>query len=247
MTRYVLAALLAAWPIVLSAQPPPQAVMQPSPAEHPPLDLMQQLSTLRVAVVALPLATALGAALAFRPRRRGTPPRQAIVIQTQIILAIVGAVVMLVVGQSLARAFGIVGAASLIRYRAKIDNPKDAGVMLCTLALGLASGVGLYALSTFSMLFILGVLWWAESIEPKPVKLFVLKVVAEEPVRLRRGVERVLGRNGASFELRASSATEVSYEVQLPIDRRTDVLSNEILQYGDAKTAVDWEEKKLKS
>ena len=47
----------------------------------------------------------------------GTPPRSAPVIQTQIILAIVGAVVMLIVGSSLARAFGIVGVASLIRYR----------------------------------------------------------------------------------------------------------------------------------
>ena len=80
------------------------------------------------ALVALPFATALGAALAFRPRRRGTPPRSAPVIQTQIILSIVGAVVMLIVGSSLARAFGIVGVASLIRYRAKIDDPKDAVV-----------------------------------------------------------------------------------------------------------------------
>ena len=39
-------------------------------------------------------------------------------------------VVMLIVGASLARAFGIVGVASLIRYRAKIDDPKDAVVML---------------------------------------------------------------------------------------------------------------------
>ena len=39
------------------------------------------------ALLALPLAALLGAALAFRPRRRGTPPRSAPVIQTQIILA----------------------------------------------------------------------------------------------------------------------------------------------------------------
>ena len=46
-------------------------------------------------MLALPSATALGAALAFRPRRRGTPPRSAPVIQTQIMLAVVGATVML--------------------------------------------------------------------------------------------------------------------------------------------------------
>ena len=93
-------------------------------------------------MVRLPLAALLGAALAFRPKRRGTPTRTPAVVQTQIILTVVGAVIMLVVGSSLARAFGIVGAASLIRYRSKIDDPKDAGVMLCGLAVGLASGVG---------------------------------------------------------------------------------------------------------
>src|SRR5205823_8780905 len=103
---------------------------------------------------------------ALRPRRRGTPPRQPAVIQTQIILAIVGAVVMLVVGSSLARAFGIVGAAGLVRYRAKIADPKDAGVMLSTLAVGLASGVGLWMLAIFSAVFILAVLWVVESLEP---------------------------------------------------------------------------------
>src|SRR4029079_10844417 len=128
------------------------------------------------AVLALPIATAMGALLAFRPRRRGTPPRSAPVIQTQIILAVVGAVVMLIVGASLARAFGIVGAANLIRYRAKIDDPKDAVVMLATLSLGLACGVELYGLAAFAALFILGVLWVVESFEPERTKTFELKV-----------------------------------------------------------------------
>ena len=85
--------------------------------------------------------------LALRPRRRGTPVRQPAVVQTQIVLAVVGALIMLVVGASLARAFGIVGAANLIRYRSKIDDPKDAVVMLCALSVGLAAGVGLYGLA----------------------------------------------------------------------------------------------------
>ena len=74
---------------------------------------------------------------------------------------------MLVVGSSLARAFGIVGAAGLVRYRAKIDDPKDAGVMLSTLAVGLAAGVGVYLLAFFATVFILAVLWIVESFEPQ--------------------------------------------------------------------------------
>src|SRR5438093_1615830 len=134
-------------------------------SDHVPLE--EQVRQLRHALERLPVAVALAAVLAMRPRRRGTPRRQAPVIQTQIILAIVGAVVMLVVGTSLARAFGIVGAAGLVRYRSKIEDPKDAGVMLSTLAVGLAAGVGVYILAAFATGFFLIVLWIVESFEPK--------------------------------------------------------------------------------
>src|SRR2546429_5379918 len=67
-------------------------------------DLSEQIHSLRHALSRLPIAAGLACVLALRPRRRGTPKRQTPVIQTQIILAVVGAVVMLVVGSSLARA-----------------------------------------------------------------------------------------------------------------------------------------------
>ena len=199
------------------------------------------------AMISLPLAAALGAALAFRPRRRGTPARSAPVIQTQIVLAIVGAVVMLVVGASLARAFGIVGAANLIRYRAKIDDPKDAVVMLGTLTVGLACGVELYGLAAFATLFILGVLWVVESFEPERQKVFELKVIAPDPSTLRGEVEAILRRYRITYELRSAGSKELVYEANLPLTTRTDRVSNAILllQPG-AETEVVWEEKKKK-
>jgi len=198
--------------------------------EHtPPMD--EQLHELRQAAVRLPIALALACVLALRPRRRGTPPRQAPVIQTQIILALVGAVVMLVVGSSLARAFGIVGAAGLVRYRAKIEDPKDAGVMLSTLAVGLASGVGVWMLALFATAFILGVLWVVESFEPKA----------------RQALERMLAKNRVKHELRGESKEELTYEVRIPLDRRPDRLTDIILALDpDNTTAVDLEEKKEK-
>jgi uncharacterized membrane protein YhiD involved in acid resistance len=225
-----------------------QAVPSPAPAGDPmTFDLGAQLTSVRHAVVTLPLAAALGAALAFRPRRRGTPERSAPVIQTQLILAVVGAMVMLIVGASLARAFGIVGAASLVRYRAKIDDPKDAGVMLSTLAVGLASGVGLYALAIVGTLFVLGVLWIVESIEPARRKAFTLTVKAKDPASLRPAVEQLLRRSRARFELRTTAADEVCYEVLLPYEQRTDSLSNAIVALDTSEeTAVEWEEKKVK-
>ena len=199
------------------------------------------------AVLALPFAALLGAMLAFRPRRRGTPPRSAPVIQTQIILSIVGAVVMLIVGASLARAFGIVGVASLIRYRTKVDDPKDAVVMLGCLTVGLASGVELYGLALFSTLFILGVLWVVESLEPERTKTFELKVIAAEPAAIRGDIESILRRNQITYELRSAGPKELVYESQLPLSARTDRISNAILMLQPGgETEVVWEDRKKK-
>lgn len=203
------------------------------------------ITQLQAAALRLPAAALLGAALAFRPRRRGTPPRSAPVVQTQIVLALIGALVMIVVGSSVARAFGVVGVAGLIRYRAKIDDPKDASVMLATLAVGLAAGVGLYAIATFGAAFVLIVLWLVESLEPNPYTLFDLTVTSKAAEPLQPRVERLLRRQKLSYELRGAAPEELSYEVKLPVGARTDELSRAIVGLGEG-TAVEWEEKKKK-
>src|SRR5262245_61283221 len=185
---------------------------------------------IREAVIRLPLAAVLGTALALRPRRQGTPPRSPAVIQTQIILSVVGAIIMLVVGASLARAFGIVGAANLIRYRSKIDDPKDAVVMLSALAVGLASGVGLYALAVFSTVFLVLALGIIESFE-KGIRKFDLMIKAgDQTDELRNKVEAILRRYKLTHDLRTSADEELCYEVDMPIDFDRDRVTDAILR-----------------
>jgi uncharacterized membrane protein YhiD involved in acid resistance len=213
----------------------------------PTPDRVTQVEQLRRAATRLPIAAGLAVILALRPRRKGTPHRRAAVIQTQIILAIVGAVVMLVVGASLARAFGIVGAAGLVRYRAKIEDPKDAGVMLSTLAVGLAAGVGLWMLAVFSTGFVMLVLGIVESFEPKTTRAFTLEVKAKDPAAFKPKLEEVLRRSKWEYELREQKEDELSYDVQVPLDRKTDRISEQILNLDPKSvTAVEWKEKKDK-
>ncbi len=209
----------------------------------------QWVSTLdKHALVALPLATALGTLLALRPRRKGTPNRSSPVIQTQIILSLIGALVMLVVGSSLARAFGVVGAAGLVRYRAKIEDPKDAGVMLSTLAVGLACGVGVYPLAIFSAVFIVAVLYVIESFEPRARKLFTVEVKTKDAAKLQPKIETLFRRRRIKFELRETGPEEISYQVQLPLELKTDTLSTELVDLDPEKgTAVQWSPEKKKS
>jgi hypothetical protein len=249
---FALAALLAfTCPATLAAQEPFPPTPQTAPAAPAPhatdalrFDGDAFIDELIAGGISLPIAAALGAALALRPRRKGTPARQPAVVQTQIVLAVVGALIMLVVGASLARAFGIVGAANLIRYRSKIDDPKDAVVMLCALAVGLASGVGLYGLALFGTVFLVLALWIIEGFEPQ-TRIFELSVkLGDRTAQLRPRVEAVLRRFKAEYELRGQSEEEVSYQVTAPLELHTDRVSNALTALvATGKGAVEWKEK----
>jgi len=206
------------------------------------------MDEVRHALIRLPLAALLGTALAMRPKRRGTPPRQPAVIQTQIILAIVGALVMLVVGTNLARAFGVVGAAGLVRYRAKVEDPKDAGVMLSTLAVGLSAGVGQYVLAAISAAFILLALWVIESFEPEGKKGYTLSIkMGKDTDDRHKDFETILRRHQVDFELATSSDEEVSYDVHVPLELDRDRITTAILKLDpDGHASVEWTEKKPK-
>jgi hypothetical protein len=206
----------------------------------------EQVSLLQ-AMVRLPLAAALGSALAMRPRRAGTPPRKPAVVQTQVILAVMGALVLIVVGANLARAFGVVGIAGLIRYRAKIDDPKDASVMLAGLGVGLACGVGLLYLSAAATAFLLALLWVLESKEADILAPFTLKVKTDDPAGLRRQVEALLRRFKLGYELRSWGPEELVYIVNVPLAMKTDELSTSLVGLAPKdKIGVEWEEKKSK-
>jgi hypothetical protein len=196
------------------------------------------------ALLCLVVAATLGALLAFRPRRSGGPAHVSHLVQTQIMLAALGALVMLIVGASLVRAFAIAGVAGLVRYRSNVDDPKDASVMLSCLAIGLASGVGKLYLATAGTAFIVGVLWMLEWREPWSPKAFQLKVTAPNPSALKSEVEALLTEHRIAFELRGSTETHLMYSAEVPHGQRTDRISEEIVAlHGTEAVAVAWEAK----
>jgi hypothetical protein len=61
-----------------------------------------------------------------------------------VLLAGVGAMVMLVIGNNIARAFSLVGALAIIRFRTRLASPLDITFVFFTLAAGIAAGVFAY-------------------------------------------------------------------------------------------------------
>ena len=212
------------------------------------VDVPTQIEALKHALWILPIAALLGAAIGvIRPVRRGLVPRSSHVIQTQVLLAVVGAMIILVVAESLARAFAIVGAAGLVRYRARIEDPKDAGVLLVALAVGLMTGTGLLVLAAFSCVFVIAVLWLLESLEPADRTQFDLTVATKDAMKVRPQVEHALRRKGVRFELWGSSPTELRYEVTVPFNERLGRITKMIRSLDKREgIAVDWQVKRPK-
>jgi uncharacterized membrane protein YhiD involved in acid resistance len=80
--------------------------------------------------------------LSYRISYKG-PSYSITFVNSLIMLAIISAIVVLVIGNNVARAFGLVGALSIIRFRTAIRDTMDLVFIFLSLVVGMASGVGL--------------------------------------------------------------------------------------------------------
>lgn len=70
-------------------------------------------------------------------------------VHTMVIMAVVVSVIMLIIGSNIARAFSLVGALSIIRFRNAVKETRDVGFVFLSMAIGMACGTKFYMLATF--------------------------------------------------------------------------------------------------
>jgi hypothetical protein len=102
------------------------------------------------------VAATLGACLAYRCWRRwlhGMLPPIEQVAQAQVLIAAASSVLVVVIGDHPARAFGLVGIGSFIRFRAGIRDPRDAANMFLMIGIGMACGLGLLTMASAAAVF----------------------------------------------------------------------------------------------
>ena len=74
-------------------------------------------------------------------------------VHTMIIMGVTVAVIMEVIGSNIARAFSLVGALSIIRFRTAIKDSRDVAFIFMTMAVGMACGTGFYWIALVFTLF----------------------------------------------------------------------------------------------
>jgi uncharacterized membrane protein YhiD involved in acid resistance len=200
------------------------------------------------------LAVILSGILAFRPRIN-VPlfKRSLFVSQTQILLAVVAAALMLIVGDNTARAFAIFAAVSLVRFRTNIRDPKEITVLLISLSLGLAAGVGRWDLGISLCLFALALLWLLEFKEPEQVyRSMELSVKTRDPERTQAILKKIFDRMKIDAEVRElvppdekKQIGSIVYYLNMKLKLTTDKLSDRILAADDKNIeGIQWEKAK---
>jgi hypothetical protein len=203
------------------------------------------------------LAALLAGVLAFRPRRGLTfSRRNPYVAQTQILMAVVASAMMMVVGDSAARAFGIFAAASLVRFRTNIRDPKEITVLLICLAVGLASGVGRWDMALILTGFVfltLAVLEFFEGAQVfRSVEVSIETKQVEQTNKILMNVFAEHGFTAELCELNREDEDEplgkIVYLVDMKPDDKTSELSKEILAADRENIdTIEWKQKESKT
>lgn len=115
-------------------------------------DLTNTFTMLDVVVMfALSFILTLSLGLVYRWTHRGVSYSQTFV-HTLVIMGVTVGFIMLIVGSNLARAFTLVGALSIIRFRSAVKDPRDLAFVFMAMAIGMACGTRFYLLAIFATL-----------------------------------------------------------------------------------------------
>lgn len=144
-------------------------------------------------------------------------------VQTLVMVGMIVTLIMLVVGSNIARAFALVGALSVVRFRNAIKETRDVGFIFLVMAIGMTTGTRFYLLAIAATIAICAVMVIMSRFNmfKLDVQRQVVKVQIPPQGEYNALVEDVLLSHCAEFELvssesaRAGALTELYYTARL--------------------------------
>ncbi|MEJ8305721.1 DUF4956 domain-containing protein [Saccharibacillus sacchari] len=167
--------------------------------------------TLTNALVTIGLAIVLGLIISLTYMKTNKATYTQGFTLTLIVLPIVVAVIILMIGSNVARAFSLAGAFSIIRFRSAAGDPKDITYVLFTMAAGLACGVGSLGYAVLFTLILCVVMFVLSRFKfgVKKSQQKTLKVTIPENLGYEEAFEEVFSKFGVQHELKKIRTTEL--------------------------------------
>ncbi len=118
-------------------------------------ELIETFSEPLQLLIIFSLATLLGLIIAwtYHKTHRGFSYSQSFSI-TLIIMTVITALIIVLIGDNIARAVGVFGAFSIVRFRTAVKDPRDTAFVFYCLAAGLAVGAGSFMIGIMGTIFI---------------------------------------------------------------------------------------------
>ena len=201
-------------------------------------------------VARLGLAAAIGVLVtAVHKRVRGNRALGYSLARAQTLLCVAGALTMILIDNSVARAFGIAGAASIVRFRTPVEDPTDATVLFLLMALGMASGVGSFGLALAGAAGVCLLLLAFGTFAPEPRRRNItIELVAKGQEFPSLHVQSVFARYGVATEPAEwlqDTATHVKYRASVEETLSLESLGAELMSTSSgALQSVGWEIRK---
>ncbi|MFA6017863.1 MAG: DUF4956 domain-containing protein [Patescibacteria group bacterium] len=180
--------------------------------------------TITDVILALVLSFVLTSFIAFvyQKTHKGTSYTQSYV-HTLILMGMIVTVIMLIVGSNIARAFSLVGALSIIRFRNAVKETRDVGFIFFAMAIGMAMGTKFYILGILSTVIIsLVVLILSKfNLFAQPITSQILKIQLNNDVDFEKLFDDIFVTFTGRSELisvdsiRSGLLTELVYSVTL--------------------------------
>ncbi len=175
-----------------------------------------------VLTIVLSFALSMVIGWMYKITHRGVSYSQSYV-QTLVLLAMVVGIVMLVIGSNIARAFTLVGALSIVRFRNAVKETRDVGYIFFAMAIGMACGTRFYLLAVVATAMIAGLLWVMDRYDffAKEAAVQLLKVRLPSDLSYRGLFDEAFRRYANRYTLvametvLAGTLTELVYSVEL--------------------------------
>jgi len=159
--------------------------------------------------------------------------------QAQTLLCVSGAMMMIIIGNSVARAFGIAGAASIIRFRTPVEDARDITILFILMGLGMAAGLGALAVAGLGTLFLCAMIPILNVFSSERPRQMMVEIIAEERDFPMAHVHHVFAVNAILFEPREVSQGDEATAKYLTTLKPTDSLEDLSLQLmGDGKKGI---------
>lgn len=184
--------------------------------------------------LALTYLCSLAIGLVYRYTHR-SPGYSQSYVQTLVLTSLVTALIMLVIGSNLARAFSLVGALSIIRFRNAIKETRDVGYIFFSMAVAMAAGTQFFTVAVLATGFICAAmlsLHFANfgAAQKEAERLLRVRLPADsDPTET---VEKVMQELFNSFSLVLCETVKQGLQVELlySVKPRSDVPPTEVLK-----------------